>query len=73
MRGGYRERNQNRGPILMALTNKTYPDKSIWRDAISTREGRYIFHLLCTIVQTKRSNSNHIVTKSELPRGNSKP
>ena len=28
--------------------------------------------LLCTIVWTKRLNSNHIVTKSELPRGNPK-
>ena len=28
--------------------------------------------LLCTIVRTKRLNSNHIVTKSELPRGNLK-
>ena len=30
------------------------------------------YTLICTIVRTKRSNSNDIVTKAELPRGNQK-
>ena len=27
----YRERNKNKVPILMALTDKMYPDYSIWK------------------------------------------
>ena len=51
--------------ILIAILHKSQSRIYIGIIAYSTC-------MLCTIVQTKRSNSNHIITKSELPRGNPK-
>ena len=44
------------------------PQKSKWNEYWHY----HLNHLRCTIVWTKWSNSNHIVTKPELPRGDSK-